>query len=186
MNYNNKDVAGRLKATREYLDITTEIMAEKTYMSPEEYTSLENGEKDLSLSFLNECANAFHMELIELLTGTTPTLRKYSIVRSEKGLPIDRREGFSYSHLAYLFKNKKIEPLLVTAPYCEDEQGKPIHLSTHDGHEMNYIISGEMRFIISGKEEILKEGDCVYFDAKNLHGMIAVGGKECKFLAILI
>ncbi len=186
MNYNIKDVSGRLKSTREYLDITVEDMAEKTNVTPQEYISLENGEKDFSLSFLNEAAEALGVELIELLTGVTPKLNTYSIVRKDRGLPIERRERFAYQHLAYLFKKKKIEPLLVTAPYDEAEQDKPIHLSVHDGQEMDYILSGTLKFQIGEHIEILNEGDCVYYDSMNPHGMIATDGADCKFLAVLI
>ena len=89
MDYNIKDVSGRLKGTREYLDISVEEVAKKTNVSVEEYIILENGEKDFSLSFLNEAANALGIELIELLTGVTPKLNTYSIVRKDKGLPIE-------------------------------------------------------------------------------------------------
>lgn len=186
MNYNIKEVSSRLKATREYLDISKEFMAERTNTTVEEYTVLENGEKDFSLSFLNACADALDIEMIELLTGSEPKLETYSVVKKDKGLPIERRIGFTYQHIAYLFKNKKIEPLIVEAPYSQEEQNKPIHLSVHDGQEMDYIISGQMKFVINDHEEILSEGDCVYYNSKNPHGMIAYGGQDCKFLAVLI
>ncbi|MBD5105321.1 MAG: helix-turn-helix transcriptional regulator, partial [Ruminococcaceae bacterium] len=75
MNYNIKEVSSRLKSTREYLDISVEFMASKTSTTVEEYTSLENGEKDFSLSFLNSCAEALGIEMIELLTGSEPKLQ---------------------------------------------------------------------------------------------------------------
>lgn len=186
MNYNIKEVSSRLKSTREILDIGPEFMAERTNTSVDEYISLENGEKDFSLSFLNACADALGIEMIELLTGVEPKLETYSLVKKDKGLPIERRIGFTYQHIAYLFKNKKIEPLIVNAPYSEEEQNKPVHLSVHDGQEMDYIISGQMKFVINDHEEILSEGDCVYYNSKNPHGMIACGGSDCKFLAVLI
>ena len=37
MDYNIKDVSGRLKSTREYLDISVGEMASKTNVSTEEY-----------------------------------------------------------------------------------------------------------------------------------------------------
>jgi transcriptional regulator with XRE-family HTH domain len=186
MNYDINDVSTRLKGTREYLDISAEELAEKTNTSAEEYRALENGEKDFSLSFLNDCAAALGVELIELLTGETPTLKKYSLCRRGKGLPIERRVGLSYLHLAYTLKNKKAEPFMVTAPYSEEELAKPIAMSSHDGQEMDFIISGKLKFIIGEHTEVLEEGDCIFFDAKNFHGMVAVGGQDCKFLAVLI
>jgi len=186
MNYEIKDVSARLKATREYLDISADEMAEKVKISIKDYIILESGEKDLSLSFLNDCAGALGVELIELLTGMEPRLQKYSVVKSGKGLPIDRRIGFTYQHMAYLFKHKKIEPLIVTAPYSESEQDKSVHMSSHEGQEMNFIIKGKMKFMIGDNTEILEAGDCVYFNSANPHGMIACGGADCEFLAVLI
>lgn len=186
MNYNIKDVSERLKSAREDLELTPEFMASAASVTVEEYIALENGEKDFSLSFLNACADSLGIEMIELLTGVTPTLEKYSVVRAGRGLPIERRIGFTYQHIAYLFKKKKIEPLVVTAPYDDSEQNKPIHLSVHEGQEMDFIISGQLKIIIGEHTEILNEGDCIYYDSTNPHGMIACGGSDCKFLAILI
>ena len=186
MNYDIKDVSARLKGTREYLDITVEEMSKKTGTTLTEYASLENGEKDFSLSFLNDCSAAMGVELIELLTGNPATLKKYSLVRNGKGLPIKRREGFSYQHMAFAFKKKKAEPFMVTVPYSDDEQSKPVMFSSHEGQEMDVIISGKLKFTIGEHTEILEEGDCIYFDAHNPHGMIAVGGQDCKLLAVLI
>ena len=107
MDYNIKDVSGRLKSTREYLDISVGEMASKTNVTTEEYISLENGEKDFSLSFLNEAANALGVELVELLTGVTPKLNTYSIVRKDKGLPIERRERFAISAPSLSFQEQE-------------------------------------------------------------------------------
>lgn len=186
MTYNIKEVSDRLRASREALDLTPEYMAERTQVSVDEYISLENGERDLSLSFMNNCAEALGIELIALLTGQSPKLTKYSVVRNGKGLRIERRERFEYYHLAYMFKNKCLEPMLVTAPYLEEQQNAPIKMSSHEGQEFDYIISGQMKFIINGHEEILGPGDSLYLDSKNPHGMIAIGGEDCTFIAILV
>ena len=186
MDYNIKEVSERLRACREALDFTPEYMAERTQVSVEDYLAHENGERDLSLSFMNNCAEALGMELIALLTGQSPKLTKYSIDRKDEGLRIERRERFEYYHLAYMFKNKCLEPMLATAPYLEEQQNAPIKMSSHEGQEFDYIISGQMKFIINGHVEILGPGDALYLDSKNPHGMIAVGGEDCKFIAILV
>lgn len=184
MKYDIKEVSTRLKATRESLDLTVEHMARVTNISVENYLAYENGEKDISLSELNECAEALGVEMIELLTGNSPTLQKYSLVRKGNGLPVERRIDFTYQHMAYLFKNKKIEPLFVTIPY-EPDLTKPIHLSVHEGQEMDYILKGKLKFNIGNKTEYLNEGDCIYYDSSNPHGMIAIDG-DCELLAIII
>lgn len=186
MEYNIKEVSERLKGLRETLDITVEDAAKKTSTSVEDYIQIENGEKDFSVSFIYKCAEIFGVDLIEILTGVDPKLNKYSIVRNNDGLEIERRERFYYQHMAYLFKDKGIEPLIVVAPFEEAEQDKPIKLSVHAGQEFDYIIDGKMKFAIGDKIEILNPGDAVYYDSTTPHGMIATEGKDCKFLAILV
>lgn len=186
MQYNIKEVAKRLKGLRLACDLSIEEFCEKTGITAEDYEKIENGEKDFSVTFLYKCSEIFDIDLIEILTGAPPRLSTYSIIRKGQGLPIERRERFAYQHLAYLFKNKDIEPLLVTAPYEEEAQDKPIRLSVHEGQEWDYILKGKLKFIIGDHTEIVEEGDSLYYNSKQPHGMIAVGGEDCEFLAILI
>ncbi len=184
MKYDIKEVSQRLRMTRESLDFTTADMAKAARITEQEYIQYESGEKDLSLSVLNACADAMGIEMVELLTGSSPTLATYSLVRKGEGLPIERRIGFTYQHMAYLFKNKKIEPIMVHAPH-EPDRSKPIEMSVHEGQAMNFIVKGKMKFVINNNTEILSQGDCGYFDSSNPHGMIARDG-DCDFRAILI
>lgn len=186
MNYNIKEVAERLKGLRISCDLSLEEFCAKTGIAVEDYEKIEKGEKDFSVTFIYKCSELFGVDLVEILTGTAPKLSTYSIVRKGKGLPIERRERFAYQHLAYLFKNKDIEPLLVKAPYDEAELDKPIRLSVHEGQEWDYIIKGSLKFVIGDHTEILYEGDSLYYNSNQPHGMIAVGGEECEFLAVLI
>ena len=185
MNYNIKEVAQRLKGLRENLDLSIDEFCQKTGMAVEDYRLIEKGEKDFSLTFLYKCAEIFDVELVEILTGTAPKLSTYSIVRKDKGLPIERRERFAYQHLAYLFKDKNIEPLLVHAPFDKNDENKPISLSVHDGQEFDFVLKGKLKFVIGSHTEILNEGDAVYYDSKTPHGMIALD-EDCDFMAVLI
>ena len=180
----------RLKSTREYLDVSAEEMAVKTKTSLADYLTLESGEKEFTLSFLHDAAAALGIEMFELLTGNSPTLTKYSLVKSGKGLPLKKatglREGFGYQQLAHMFSHKKVEPFTVVIDYCEKAESEPVKMFAHEGQEMDFIISGKLKIQIGDNTEVLEEGDCIYFDATIPHGMIAVGGEGCKFLAVLI
>lgn len=186
MNYNIKEVASRLRGLRETLNFSIEEFSARTGVSVSEYEKIENGEKDFSITFLYKCAEIFDVELVEILTGQAPKLSTYSIVRKGKGLPIERRERFDYHHLAYLFKDKSIEPLMVKAPLEKADEEKPIKLSVHEGQEYDYILKGSLKFVIGEHSEILNEGDSVYYNSSTPHGMIAIGDEDCEFLAILI
>ena len=75
---------------------------------------------------------------------------------------------------------------MVTAPYSDEAQSSPIPLSVHGGQEFDLVISGTLRMTVNGKTEILEAGDCIYLDSKYPHGMIATGGRDCEFLAVVI
>ena len=186
MEPNIKEVAGRIRALREDMDLTMQEMADATGRSVAEYSAQETGEHDLSFTFLYRCAEKFGVDVIELLTGENPHLSGYSLTRANDGLSIKRRAGFEYLHKAPHFKNKLAEPFLVTAPYLEEEQNQPIHLSRHAGQEIDYILSGKMRFAYEDHVEELEAGDMLMYDSGRGHGMIATGGEPCAFLAIVM
>jgi len=48
------------------------------------------------------------------------------------------------------------------------------------------VLSGRMLLNINGKELILNQGDSIYFDSKQPHGMKALDGKTVKFLAVIL
>ena len=50
---------------------------------------------------------------------------------------------------------------------------------------MDYVLDGSLKVSIDGHEDVVNAGDTVYYDSSKPHGMIAIGGKPCKFLAIL-
>ena len=180
------EVANRIRSLREDLGLSIEDMAAATERSVEEYQAQESGEKDLSFTFLFKCANKFGVDVVEILTGEAPRLKNYELTRKGKGLSIKRRAGFEYLHQAPFFSNKLCEPFVVTAPYLVEEQDKPIHLSYHTGQELDYIISGRMRFAYEDNIEELGPGDTLFYDSGRAHGMIAIGGEPCVFLAVVI
>jgi len=183
---NNIEIAQRLKGLREMCDLSCKDMAEVTGMNEKEYADFETGKKDFSVTFLYNCAEKFGVDVTEILTGATPRLSSYSIVRAGHGVITERRHMFTYEHLAQNFKGRTCEPFLVTVPFEKGSEDKPIPLSSHQGQEMDYIISGSLKLCVNGKEEILNEGDTAYYDSAQPHGMIAINGKECKFLAIVL
>lgn len=180
------EIAQRIRELREIMGFSEEEVAETIGISVEDYRILEAGATDFSVTVLWNCAEKFGVDLMELMTGENPHLSRCSVVRKGKGLQVNRREGFTYEHMAYSFKGKIAQPFVVTAPYHEDEQDKPIHLSTHEGQEMDYILSGQLKVVVGDQAEVLNPGDVAYYDSSKPHGMIAVGGEDCVFLAVVM
>ena len=180
------DIARRIRSLREDAGIGADEMAAVAGVSIEDYTALEAGEQDPTFTVLYRCAEKLGVDIVDLLTGQSPHLTGYSVVRGGQGLSMKRRAGLEYRHLAPTFKGKLAEPFLVTAPYDAAEQDKPIGLSRHIGQELDFVLSGHLRFAHEDHIEELAAGDAVYYDSGRSHGMIATGGEPCTFLAIVL
>ena len=182
--YKIREVAERIRATRESVGLTPEEMAAKADVSVYEYLAYEGGAKDFSFSFIYKFANACGVEITDLMEGESPRIKSFDITRKGEGLPIARRKGLSYLRLAPQFRNKIGEPFLVTIPYV-DEKFRVPHPHTHEGQELDIIISGKLKVRIGDNEEVLEEGDSIYYDSSEPHDEWAVGGEECKFYAVV-
>lgn len=186
MEPNIAEVAQRIVGMRELCDISVEEMAQVVGKTVEEYLEYESGKMDFSFTFLYKIAERFGIDIVELLTGDNPHLSKCTLVRSGQGLPMKRRLGFEYQHLAYNFKDKLSETFVVIAPYIEEDQGAPMRVSTHEGQEFDYVLEGTMRFTHDGHEYDLGPGDSVYYDSGKAHGMYATSKEGCKFIAVVM
>ena len=179
-------IAERIRGLRLIMEFTPEDMAEAADVTVEEYLACEEGKNDFSFTFLYKCAEKFGVDIAEIVTGDVPKHSCYSLTRKGRGVPIKRRRGFFYQHLGSLLKNRKAEPFIVCAPFSENEQNEPIHLSTHAGQEFDYVLKGKLKVEIAGHIEIMNEGDSIFYDSGKPHGMIATGGADCEFLAMVL
>lgn len=176
-------IAKRIREIREDCDFTKEFAAKNLGISLETYTSYENDGKDIPISILYEMANLFKTELTDLLTGKSPKLHNFCLVKSGEGIEVERYKGYKFQSLAFNFINKKIEPLLVTV---EPEENKKMSLVTHPGQEFNFVLEGRIKIIIGENEIALSEGDSIYFDPTIPHGQVALDGKLSKFITIIL
>ncbi len=181
-----KAIASRLREMREIMGWSPEEMAEKTEVTPEEYLAYEAGSTDLPFTFIYKSAQAFNMELTELLEGQNALLSSYTVTRRGKGESTAREEGIAISNLAPKFKDKVAEPYWVRYEYSEAQQNEPIHTTTHRGQEFDLILQGSLKVQVGEHTEILHEGDSIYYNSSLPHGMIAVDGKDCVFCAVIL
>jgi mannose-6-phosphate isomerase-like protein (cupin superfamily) len=180
------EIAERLKGLREAIDMTPAAVAAKLGMPEEEYLAHESGKRDFSFTFLYNVSKVFRVNMEDLLTGRSPTLSAFSIVRRGCGLNIERRQGFKYQNMAYHFRDRIAEPFIVTARFSETESNAPIQLSAHEGQEFDLILKGSLRMVIDGHEFTLGEGDAVYYNSGHGHGMVAASEGGCEFLAVVM
>ena len=180
------DIATRIRGMREILGYSMQKMAEQTEVTEEIYRQYESGTVDLPFTFLHKCAKIFDVEITVLLEGHSAKLSGYTVTRRGKGLTTASEDGITIQDMAPMFRKKLATPYWVTYQYSAELQDKPIHTTTHTGQEFDLVIKGAMRIRIGDHEEILREGDSIFYKSSTPHGMIAIDGQDCVFLSMIM
>ncbi len=181
-----QEVARRIKEMREIDGISTEQMAAKTEVSLEDYLAYESGNKDFPFSFIHKCSLVFGIGITDLLEGQSAHLSSYTVTRKGEGQDTAKENGIEIKSLAPLFRKKIAEPYWVKYDFDEKLQNEPIHLATHSGQEFDLVLSGKLKVQIGDNIEYLSEGDSIYYNSSTPHGMVAVDGEDCLFVAVVL
>ncbi|MBQ9785304.1 MAG: AMP-binding protein [Clostridia bacterium] len=161
-------------------------MAEKTEVSVEAYRQYEKGELDFPFTFIHKCSLAFGIGITDLLEGRSAHLSSYTVTRRGQGQQTAKEDGIEISNLAPMFRKKIAEPYWVRYEYNPALQNKPIHLTKHSGQEFDFVMKGRLKVQIGDNIEYLGEGDSIYYNSSTPHGMIAVDGVDCLFVAVVL
>ncbi len=181
-----KEVGARIKEMREISGYSVSDMASLTDTTISEYRKYEAGLADFPFTFIHKCALAFNLEITDILEGHSAKLSAYTVTRKGQGQTTADEEGINICNLAPMFKKKLAEPYYVTYEYSEELQNKPIHLTKHSGQEFDFILSGKLKVQVGEHIEVLNEGDSIYYNSSSPHGMIAVDGRDCLFIAVVM
>lgn len=180
------EVAQRISELRNIYGYTDEEMAKKTEVSLDEYRAYLEGKDDMPFTFVHKCALAFGVEITDLLEGQSAKLSTYNVTRRGEGTTTANEEGILIQNLAPNFKKKLANPYWVKYEYSSELQSKPIEVTTHSGQEFDLVIKGALKVQIGDRVEVLHEGDSIYYKSSTPHGMIAVDGEDCLFLAMVM
>jgi transcriptional regulator with XRE-family HTH domain len=172
-----------MRELRQILDLSAEEVANKLNLPVETYLQYESNETSIPISTLNAVAEIFNVDFTVLLTGDIPRMASYTLVRAGDGVKVERYPGYDFQSLAYNFKNRSMEPMLVDLEPHEDKDKEPA-LVTHGGQEFNFVLEGTVEVVIGSHSVTLQPGDSLYFDPRIPHGQRAIG-KAARFLTVI-
>jgi len=174
-------VAMRIRELRDIAGYTAEAAAKKLGVPVERYKQYEEIGDDIPISVIYGIANIYNVSATDILSGASPKLASFSLVKKGQGIVAERFAGYKYENIAYPFMRRTMEPMIVTL----SPGGETPAMVMHSGQEINYCLEGEMTVYYDGGEVKLSEGDCVYFDARKPHGQRAYGSGAARFLTVI-
>jgi transcriptional regulator with XRE-family HTH domain len=173
-------IPGRIRELREVEEISAIDMARDVGIGADDYQKYESGELDIPVSVLYKIAACLGVDATVLLTGEDPRMESAAVCRAGHGVRIERYPGYEFSSLAYNFRGRELEPLLVEL----DPSRPPAPPVSHAGQEFNYVIEGAVQVTVNRREYVLETGDSIYFDAALPHGQAAVRG-PARFITVI-
>ena len=179
-----KQIGERLRGLRDVLDLTVEEVAATCGLSPERYEQIERGEVDITISKLMKIAHEYGVSADALMFAEEPHMRSYFVVRKGQGKSVERTKAYKYQSLVSGFVNRKADVFIVTV---EPKPGaRKVYKNTHKGQEFNLVLEGSMELFLGEKIIELHEGDSIYFDSSQPHGLLAIGDKAVRILAFTV
>ncbi len=166
-------IGKRLKELREMQRMSPEQFAKISGIDPDKLSDIESQKILPDLGTVVKLSKALRIGTSFLLGQESGY--SYSVVKKNDRRNITRystgsseRPNYTYQSLASGIKDKHMEAFLVTlAPDGDGEE-----LSRHDGEEFIVVMEGSIKVILGNKEEVLTEGDSIYYLSPIPHNVI--------------
>jgi len=158
------DVGSRVRALRHERGLSLRALAELSDLSPNTISLVERGSTSPSVSTLQRLATALGVLITDFFTEP---IERRQIIHTPA--PERARAGSAsvmLESLGYGLEQQACDPFFVTLK-AGANSGDQIML--HSGHELIYILEGELDYEISGETYHLVPGDALLFHAELPH-----------------
>lgn len=181
--FNEAEIGKRIKFLRTEKRVTLESLAAETGFTKGYLSKVEKSVKAPPVSTMGIIARALSVNISTLLGESSPASSICLVRKGER--PQITRPGssieYSYEAVAHKFKNKAMDPFILTLPVNPKKRA----LYQHKGQELLFVLEGTMKFRHGSEDFIAEEGDCVYFDSSIPHFGEAVGKKAAKCFMVI-
>lgn len=178
----------KIQQIRELQGLTPEQLAERASSPVELITALEAGELIPSLTPLMKLARALGVRLgtfLDDMEQASPV-----IVRQGKSDDVVRFAGdtgvtkstLDLVPLAAGKSDRHMEPFIVDV---HPPQSAKHDLSSHEGEEFIYVLSGEIEIFYGKDIHKISAGDSIYYDSIVPHHLHAANGTDAQILAVV-
>lgn len=179
-----KAIGREVKRFREEHNLTISELAKAADMSAGMLSKIENGATSPSLASLQALSIALQVPVTALFRSFEET-RDASFVKSGQGLTIERR-GTRAGHQYQLLGHNPhgpvvVEPYLITL----SQQSDVFPTFQHAGHELLYMLEGNVIYRHGDKTYDMHPGDSLFFNADAPHGPEELRKLPIRYLTVI-
>ncbi|MCK3684012.1 XRE family transcriptional regulator [Maribellus sp. YY47] len=185
---NQKKIGKKIKAFREFRNISREDLALKANLDESQLGLIEEEGSVPSLGHLIKISRALGVRIGTFLDDQDkigPAVvksgeEKVSLSFSTKDTT--PREHLNFFSLAQAKADRHMEPFVVE---IEQNNESDYKLSSHEGEEFIYILEGSVEINYGKEVYLLQQGDSIYLDSIVAHNVHAAGNQNAKLLAVI-
>ncbi|HEY2455729.1 MAG TPA: XRE family transcriptional regulator [Candidatus Acidoferrum sp.] len=160
-------------------------LSRHTGLSPALLSKLEHGKLYPTLPTLSRIALVFSVGLEHFFTDEK-LKHTFALARKKDRLRFPEAPGlvdtaFDFESLDFLATDKKFNAYLADFKNIPADK---VRLHQHTGVEFIYVLRGKLALKIGTDEQILDEGDSLYFDSQMPHGYSRSGSKPCSAVVV--
>ena len=174
------NVGRALRALRAARDLSIRALAEKSGLSVNTLSLIENGKTSPCVATLQQLALAPEVPITAFFENGEPTNR-VSHIKASQGWEAAFAQGMLKELCAGLTEHG-IELLLVTV---NPSMGSGAHPIVHTGHEFVFCLEGRITYMVQDQTYLLKPGDSLLFESHLPHGWHNVIAVRAKMLLVL-
>ncbi len=175
------NIGDRVKALRINQKRTLQEVADASGLSKSMISKIENNLTVPSVATLVKVAKALATDISSLLEEQGWLNAIHTKKDTAEGSLTLTDKGYHIYPFASGFHKKKMQPFLFVARKDEVK----LHQLSHDGEEFIYVIKGEMSMKVGDTEYHLFEGDSLYFNSLQKHGIMPVS-EEVVYIDIFV
>lgn len=188
---NNKIIGEKIKSIRESKELSLEEVAERSGLGIEQIGRIEGNVDFPSLAPLIKIARVLGVRLGTFLDDQSelgPVICRKRDSNDTNSIGFTNNASEARKHMEYhsLSQDKSgrhMEPFLIDIASSED--GVDFILSTHEGEEFIYVLSGVVEINYGKSTFILEEGDSIYYDSIVAHHVHAAADNTARILGVI-
>ena len=187
-----KRIGERIKYLRQRKQMGLVELGRHTGLSASFLSQLETGRVVPTLRNLARIAMVFSKDLSFFFEPEKPELFRVVRAGERQRLPQTGAEqpGYFYESLGHVpgftagQHGQRIAPYI--AEFLPASESRPPRSHRHQGMEFLYVLSGGLKLVHDGKEDLFEAGDALYFDAAITHSYECAGEGACTALIMTL
>lgn len=182
-------IGEKIRGQRQQRRLTLQELSELTSLSKPLLSQIENEQVIPPLATLLKIARGLKVDIHFFFEDET-NRQKLVLTKGDALRPDIQRQAvnaenrpYTYHSLAQGMRQKHMEPFLVEVnnPKWDEKL-----FFNHDGEEeFLYVLEGEIELHYGNEIYRVNAGDSVYYDSGQPHGLVSVGDKKARLVAVL-